>query len=216
MRTWRQKRKFICGYCKTWGLTILPGFSATSPLPFKKVARKQLLHVEQNLKARDLLGEKDVDGTWNAALDKIAFPPPAAGQKVIAWAAKELGTKEQPFGSNRGKRVEFYQSSTKAYYTFWCASFCWKAWQAAAGYKGVTNAGAWRSTDSLGTPVHAVIALEPGDLVSLNEGDGHVGLFVRLNVAAKTVTLIAGNTANSVKEEDYPISMIHSMCRPTI
>lgn len=215
MRTWRQKRKFIYGYSKSWGLTILPGFSATSPLPFKKVARKQLLHVEQNLKARDLLGEKDVDGTWNAALDKIAFPPPAAGQKVIALAAKEVGTQEIPFGSNRGKRVEFYQSSTGAYFDAWCASFCWKMWQL-AGYKGHTSAGAWDSTDHHGTPIHSVLALEPGDLVSLNEGKGHVGLYVRTNTAAKTITLFAGNTSNSVKEKDYPISMIHSMCRPTI
>jgi hypothetical protein len=213
MRTWRQKRKWIYGYSKEWGLKIVPGYSATSLLPFGKPARKQLLHVEQNLLARNLLLPKDVDGTWNKALDRIAFPPPVAGQLVIAAAAKEVGVQEDPFGSNRGKRVEFYQSSTGAYYLAWCASFCWKMWQVAGDYKGATSAGAWRSTDTLGTKV-SLATIQPGDLVSLNEGDGHVGLFVRINDSAKTVTLIAGNTSNSVKELDYSISMIHSICRP--
>jgi uncharacterized protein (TIGR02594 family) len=212
MRTWRQKRKWINGYSKNWGLPIEKGYSATSILPFGKPARRQLTRVQKNLLARKLILEKDVDGTWNTATDHIAFPPPKIGERVIALAAKELGTVEVPFGSNRGKRVNYYQSSTGAYNTFWCASFCWKMWQE-AGYKGPTSAGAWRSTDTIGTPVK-VADLISGDLVSLDEGDGHVGLYVRTNNAAHTVTLIAGNTSNSVKEVDYPINLIHSMCRP--
>lgn len=212
MRTWRQKRKWIYGYSKNWGLTIIPGFSATSGLPFKKVARKQLLHVEQNLLSRKLLLPKDVDGTWNTALDKIAFPPATPGERVIARAAKELGVREKPFGSNRGTRVLFYQSSTGAYNTFWCASFCWKMWQL-EGYKGPTSAGAWHSTDHIGTRIKLENA-QSGDLVSLNEGNGHVGLLVKINWNAHTVTLIAGNTSNSVKEKDYSIHLIHSICRP--
>jgi cell wall-associated NlpC family hydrolase len=217
MRTWRQKRKWIYGYAVTWmgKENVVKGFNPRSVLPFGKPARKQLLLDQKNLLARKLLAPYEVDGTWNTATDRIAFPPLSVGKRVIALAAKELGTVEVPFGSNRGKRVNYYQSSTGAYNTFWCASFCWKMWQE-AGYKGAVSAGAWRSTDLIGTKVVLAASLQPGDLVSLNEGDGHIGLFVKHNAAAKTVTLIAGNTSNSVKEVDYPISLIHSMCRPQL
>lgn len=215
MRTWRQKRRYIYGYSKNHGLAIEKGFSPKLQLPFGRPARRQLLRVQHNLEARKLLTEKQADGTWNTATDHIAFPPLPVGQKVIARAAREIGVQEKPFGSNRGTRVEFYQSSTGEYGQAWCASFCWKMWQL-EGYKGAVSAGAWRSTDDIGTTVGDADFLKPGDLVSLNEGDGHVGLFVKLNKPQNTVTLLAGNTANSVKEKDYHVSLIHSMCRPKI
>jgi hypothetical protein len=50
--------------------------------------------------------------------------------------------------------------------------------------------------------------------VSLNIGAGHVGLLLKKH--QNHVTLVAGNTADSVKEKDYPNAAIHSICRPVV
>ncbi len=63
-------------------------------------------------------------------------PPPAPrirdfGARQVAIAAREIGVKESPAGSNSGPRVRVYQVLTGAFGAPWCASF--SAWVAVQG-----------------------------------------------------------------------------------
>lgn len=191
------------------------GWVTNSFKPFGKPARHVVIRVCNHLEAEKKITHKENNGTLNTAVQHALLPPPpkpTIGQTMVKLALKEVGTTEDPFGSNRGRRVEYYQSSTGAYGEAWCASFCSKMARN-AGYKGTVSAGAWNLTDSHGTHVLGLAKAQPGDCVSLNEGSGHVGILESVQMDEGTVILIAGNTANSVQVHKYPISMIHSICR---
>lgn len=56
------------------------------------------------------------------------MPPFSAAEQLVRVASREVGTKEEPRNSNRGERVEEYQSATWLSGTGWpwCAAFvCW-------------------------------------------------------------------------------------------
>jgi hypothetical protein len=192
------------------------GITAESHLPPGKPYRAFLLRLQKHMHAQHPKNfpAKYVDGTFNRKTRLILAPPKVVtfGQKLVQRAIREVGTHEYPWGSNSGARVHFYQSSTGAYNAAWCASFVCKMAQE-VGYKGSVSAGAWDLTDNHGKRVKGTATALPGDVVSLNTGQGHVGILLRVNRTLGTVTLIAGNTGDSVKQKDYPISIIHSICR---
>lgn len=140
-------------------------------------------------------------------------PKPALtlGDKAVAYAMTQVGVHESPWGSNEGKDVRRYQSSTGAFGEPWCASFVSYCWQH-AGYDGPVSAGAWNLTDRCGVGVADVQHAKPGDAVSFDEGTGHVGMF--LAIIGTDVRTVDGNTNNQVAVRDRPISLIHSISRP--
>lgn len=148
------------------------------------------------------------------AFRETLIPPAAAltvGDKAVSYGMTQVGVHESPWGSNDGTDVRRYQTATGAFHTFWCASFvsyCWRK----GGYDGPVSAGAWNLTDRCGTKVADLAHAKPGDAVSLNEGAGHVGMF--LAHLGDKVRLLAGNTNNSVAVRDYDVSLIHSISRP--
>lgn len=208
-------RRGMIHYANVHELAIEKGFVVNTNLPLGKVARRFLTRLQRHMHAQHprAFPVKYIDGTLNSRTKAILVPPvpDSMGSKALIRALKEVGVHEYPWGSNRGRRVGYYQSSTGEYGAAWCASFCCKMWQL-AGYKGPTSAGAWNLTDNYGTRVSLENA-KPGDCVSLDTTQGHVGILERVNHTLGTVTLVAGNTSDSVKIKDYPMSMIHSICR---
>lgn len=207
----RKWRRAMNAYRKAWGLAKEPGFTVETGKPLGKPARALLRRIQENLHARGLLGEKFVDGTLNTPTQILLLPPLTMGDKAAAYALSQQGVHESPWGSNRGKDVHRYQSSTGAYNAAWCASFAFYCWQR-AGYKGPTSAGAWDSTDNYGQSIPSVTKALPGDLVSFDVGDGHVGLY--LSRTKTTVKTVDGNTSDQVAVRERPISSIHSISRP--
>src|SRR5215204_6481379 len=100
--------------------------------------------------------------------------------KALAYAASQLGVHEDPMGSNRGTRVEFYQRHdflAGGGYP-WCASFTLTCWEEGAGHPlPYKSAGAydlynWAKREGWSRPSKECI---PGDLIVFNIGSGHIG-----------------------------------------
>lgn len=206
----RPYRRAMEAYRRNWGLAKEKGFTIETGRPIGKPARRLLTRIQENLHARGVLPEKYIDGTLNSKTKALLIPPLSKADKAVAYALSQVGVHESPWGSNSGKDVRRYQSSTGAYGEPWCASFVWYCWQK-AGYRGPVSAGAWYSTDRIGTRV-GIAQARPGDLVSFNTGDGHVGMF--LSRTSTSVRTVDGNTSDQVAVRDRPISRIHSVCRP--
>lgn len=207
----RKFRRAMAAYRANWGLKREDGFTVESGLPLGKPARALLRRIQENLHARGLLPERYVDGTLNSKTQALLIPPLSMADKAVAYALSQQGVHESPWGSNRGGDVHRYQSSTGAYGAAWCASFFWYCWQV-AGYRGTTSAGAWDTTDSHGTHIVDIAHAKPGDGVSFDVGNGHIGMY--LSHTASTVKTIDGNTSDQVAVRERPISSIHSICRP--
>lgn len=206
----RKWRRVIEGYRREHGLAKEPGAVVETGLPFGKPYRRLITRVQKHLHARGIIKAEDVDGTLNGPTQRALDPPLTMGETAAAYALSQVGVHESPWGSNRGADVHRYQSSTGAYGAAWCASFFWYCWQR-AGYKGPASAGAWNTTDSYGTPVTLAHA-KPGDGVSFDVGDGHIGMY--LSHTKTTVRTVDGNTSDQVAVRDRPVSSIHSICRP--
>lgn len=208
----RKFRRSMEAYRRNWGLEKEPGFTVETGKPLGKPGRALLLRIQKNLHARKVLALKYVDGTLNSKTQALLIPPLSKADKAVAYSLSQQGVHESPWGSNRGEDVHRYQSSTGAYNAAWCASFFWYAWQK-AGYRGPTSAGAWYSTDHIGVRQTIHTAL-PGDGVSFNIGDGHIGMFLSVNWNTQMVKTNDGNTNNQVAVRERPIHSIHSISRP--
>lgn len=207
----RKYRRAMEAYRKDWGLKGEPGFTVETWKPLGKPARNLLRRVQENLHARELLDEQYIDGTLNSKTQALLIPPLTMADKAVAYAMSQQGVHESPWGTNRGRDVHRYQSSTGAYSAPWCASFYWYCWQK-GGYTGRTSAGAWNTTDTIGARVGGIAHARPGDAVSFNVGDGHVGMYLSHN--RSHVRTIDGNTSDQVAIRERPNATIHSICRP--
>jgi hypothetical protein len=127
------------------------------------------------------------------------FNPPTLGERIVAVAAKEVGTTEHPPGSNDGTRVNVYQSSTGAYRAPWCASFVlWVLRQ--AGYNGQVAptpayVPSWTNMIKVGGGGWQSVAFElarPGDLVTLWQSE-HIEIVTGRD--GDYLTCIGGNTS---------------------
>lgn len=144
-------------------------------------------------------------GTITTETRDVLRPALTRGQKVAAWELTQVGVHEDPWGSNRGKQIEVYQSSTGAYGLAWCASFQSYA-QRKFGYTGPISARAFDWTE-FGTEVpHA--AAKQGDPVVIREGEGHIGCFLNLEPNGD-IRMVSGNTNNAVGVGDYPAAISH-------
>ena len=136
---------------------------------------------------------------------------------VLQAAERELGVHEEPAGSNRGKRVEFYQSLdwlTGGGYP-WCVDFAWcyVVWYAVLKKKNpyptasVAQLEAWaRKNGWLG-----IGAPQPGDLLCLNHGQ-HVTICAA-KPANGYVRCLGGNQSDSVNYTTYKLSSVTTIVR---
>ncbi len=139
-------------------------------------------------------------------------------QSIIAVAESELGVTEQPLGSNRGKRVEFYQSfdwlAGGGY--AWCVSFSWGfvVWGSVLEKPNpyptasVGQLETWARKNGWAVPVGS---LRFGDLACF--GGNHVTIVHHLLPGGTKFAGIGGNQADSVKVSEYPRSAVTTVVR---
>lgn len=135
--------------------------------------------------------------------------PSSMAESVAALAEKEVGVRESPMNSNKGKRVQQYQSATWLEGTgwAWCAAFiCWLCKEAGMTAGRPRTAGAWdfeRWAKKKNTPA---TLYKPSSKVKIRRGDivvfyaSHIGLAVS-NESGGYVKTIEGNTDASGSRE---------------
>lgn len=143
----------------------------------------------------------------------------ALHDKALAYALAEekKGVHEIPLGSNRGPRVEHYQT-----YDWipgggypWCISFCQAAWAEGAGHKlPWASAGAYdilerAKRDGWTCPLSLAV---PGDLVIFNVGTGH-GAILRApwKGGSNPVLTVDGNVSDRVALRERSASLVRGV-----
>ena len=134
---------------------------------------------------------------------------------VMKWAKGELGVHEEPLGSNRGTRVEFYQAHDwlpGGGYP-WCASFVDTAWEVGGKRKlPFPSAGAWdlgNRARAAGWAVTSVKQLVAGDFVTFKAGAGHVAIFLAYRNGL--VETIDGNVDNAVELRSRTLTTVRDL-----
>lgn len=201
----------MVGYAHRHGLPaphdveLEKGFDVHSHALLGKPGRHFLARLQRNMVALlDANGKRvypkvSETGILDLATRNVLRPPLSRGEKVTKYELSQSGVHESPWGSNRGRDVERYQSSTGAYGLPWCASFqsyCWRKY----GYTGPISALAFAWLD-FGPHVHPSDAKQ-GDPVVIHEGEGHIGCFLNLE-SNGLVRMVSGNTNNAVGVGDY-------------
>lgn len=143
---------------------------------------------------------------------------PSLRNLMVELAASQVGVREHPKNSNRGKRVQEYQATTWLEGTGWpwCAAFiCWLVREALfqvptsqgpKGFKRPETAGAWdfeRWADKMaGKGVERFEAgqkpIEPGDILVFTFS--HIGIAEKAESKGRVAT-IEGNTDGSGTRE---------------
>lgn len=143
---------------------------------------------------------------WRYDLSQIR----EAVRRVIEVAAGEIGTFEQPDGSNAGPRVDVY--TTPGFHgSPWCALFAsWCFAQAEGGSPFGRIAGTWALYEWAQRKPGAVLSSaalpQPGDVFVILRGDqwdtenrrGHTGIVCHVLDTGKLCT-IEGNASNAVR-----------------
>lgn len=140
-------------------------------------------------------------------------------QRIIAVAEAELGVTEQPPGSNRGQRVEHYQSFdwlTGGGYA-WCVSFAWGfvVWHSVLKKPNpyptasVAQLAGWGERNGWAVPVASI---RIGDLACLGNGR-HVTIVHHLLPGGSRFAGIGGNQSDSVRVSEYDRSDITTLLR---
>jgi hypothetical protein len=139
--------------------------------------------------------------------DAVAGDASPLAQKLVRLAHGEVGVRESPKNSNRGKRVQEYQAADWLDGTGypWCASFiCWLCREAGVESRPRT-AGAWdfeRWARKSSTPANLLKPdrnqIKAGDIVVFTFS--HIGLAVE-DQEGDTVRTIEGNTDESGSRE---------------
>jgi hypothetical protein len=150
-------------------------------------------------------------------------------QRMVMIALTEVGVQEKPRGSNRGLRVDQYQSATDLdpkHWGAWCAAFvCWVMLQAMAAepgkrytFKRMTTAAvrfikSWslRQDDSTRTRDEPGLDIQPGDIVIYRFS--HTGIAVTAPDAQGCVQVVEGNTNKDGSREGYEVCKQTRKCR---
>jgi hypothetical protein len=163
--------------------------------------------------------------TWGALFGEESAPPVVTAPtdilgKVIQVAVGEIGTMENPLGSNRGPRVDQYLKAVgldPSSGSFpWCAAFVYFCFQQAASALSIPNPAirdaavldVWNRAGSQGVRRIANAEasstpslVQPGCVFAIKTGsaEGHMGLVEK--VAGVALTTIEGNTNNNGSRE---------------
>ena len=153
--------------------------------------------------------------TWAAIYSRIVgsstiTPSASIPERLVELAKKEVGVREHPRNTNRGKRVQEFQNATWLDGTgwAWCAAFiCWLCRE--AGVKDSVRpktAGAWdfeRWARKASSPVNlykpaSKTKIQAGDILVFSQS--HIGLASH-GQGVKSVSTIEGNTDASGSRE---------------
>lgn len=144
---------------------------------------------------------------------------PEEVRQVLATAIGEIGTVEQPDGSNRGKRVDLYTQPD--YGVPWCAAFvswCWAKREGGSPFGRILSVhqlAAWGLANG-----RIVTEPRPGDIwcIFRDAQHGHAGLVV-LSMPGELARLgfistVEGNSGNAVRGLIRPVASIARFVRP--
>lgn len=135
-------------------------------------------------------------------------------EKAVKYALNEAqkGVHEIPPHSNRGPRVEHYQS-----FDFlvgggypWCVDFWLASWVEGAGYNlpyrgaGAYNYLDWARKHGWAVPIQDAV---PGDAVVLNIGSGHMAMYLNFE-GHNEIKTVNGNVSDRVKISNYTTGLI--------
>jgi hypothetical protein len=144
----------------------------------------------------------------------MTVPPaaPAAGGgagAALAAAQGEVGTAEQPPGSNDSARIAQYRAATAgsavgpwcAYFVSWCAAQAGTPLgEAGQGFGSVSALYAWAQRTGRATPAGPGVTPSAGDLIVW--GSRHVGIVESVDPDGSIHT-IEGNSSNAVTRRTY-------------
>lgn len=169
------------------------------------------------------------EAAFELFLDRQKGVPSSLGiaARMVALALKEVGVRESPRNSNRGKRVQEYQRATWHEGTGWpwCAAFiCWLAKEAGMSEGRPTTPGAW-DFENWARKTNKATLFKPGSKTKIRPGDivvftfSHIGLAVA-HESDGAVKTVEGNTDASgsregggVYRKTRPLSQIRSVIR---
>ena len=145
-------------------------------------------------------------------------------EAALSAAIEDIGKKEQPPGSNRGKFVEECQACTwlRGSGWPWCRAAVLK-WRKQAGDKpGDLSAGAWDALNRAHKRGEVLAPSQwkqviPGDEVIWNIGSGHSSLFEKFEYVGGQVLVctIDGNSGDMVRRCQRPIGLVRGfICWP--
>ena len=148
-----------------------------------------------------------------------ALTSPAARPVVLA-AIGEIGTCEEPLGSNRGPKVDIYNGPDNLGFP-WCANFASWCWSHADGgspfgkLASVIKIRDWGARH--GHLIGAIDRLLPGDIWGIlrTDGHGHCGLVTAPELSGESISSVEGNCSNSVRGTTRPRAQLTFIVRPT-
>lgn len=162
------------------------------------------VHVELEASAKKL-AELRKDLTHDKAADKPVHPASAQGQEIVHAARKELGTRENPPGSNRNP-----YGPTAA----WCSSFATAMWRKAGVNIPVLPFSGdvfhWGQRNGHAYGKNALHEARPGDVLIFGTGpqstatSTHIGIVEK--VEGNRVTMIEGNSGDAVRRNTHTLS----------
>jgi hypothetical protein len=139
---------------------------------------------------------------------------PEGAREVLAAAIAEIGTREEPDGSNRGPRVDVYTAPYPA--IPWCAAFVSWAWSRREGGSPFGRIYSAHGLADWGQEHGRIVTIpQPGDVWTIFRDDvhGHAGLVVLVRPDG-TMCTVEGNSGNAVRGLIRPLASIARFIRP--
>ncbi|MEV4052312.1 CHAP domain-containing protein [Amycolatopsis sp. NPDC049688] len=177
---------------------LVPHYTRQSASTLRQVHAE----LEASAKKLDAL-RKDL--THDSAADKPTHPVSTKGQEIVHAARKELGTRENPPGSNRNP-----YGPTAA----WCSSFATAMWRKAGVKIPVLPFSGdvfhWGQRNGHAYGKNSLHEARPGDVLIFGTGPQNTATSTHIGIVEKVeghrVTLIEGNSGDAVRRNTHPLS----------
>ncbi|SFW84497.1 CHAP domain-containing protein [Amycolatopsis australiensis] len=188
------------------------GHAADLAPRYTRQSAATLRHVDAELKAAAAkLRTLRKDLTHDGVADKPghAHPHPSKvsgrGQEIVQAARKELGTRENPPGSNRNP-----YGPTAA----WCSSFATAMWRKAGVRIPILPFSGdvfhWGERNGHAYGKHSLHEARPGDVLIFGIGPQNTSTSTHIGIVEKVegnqVTMIEGNSGDAVRRNTHPLS----------
>ncbi|WP_103344008.1 CHAP domain-containing protein [Amycolatopsis sp. CA-126428] len=178
---------------------------------YTRQSASTLRHVDAELKAAaKKLHELRKDLTHDEVADKAVQTThpskvPGRGRDIVHAARKELGTRENPPGSNRNP-----YGPTAA----WCSSFATAMWRKAGVKIPVLPFSGdvyhWGERNGHAYGKHALHEAKPGDVLIFGTGPQNTSTSTHIGIVEKVegnqVTMIEGNSGDAVRRNTHTLS----------
>ncbi len=184
------------------------GHAADLAPRYTRQSASTLRHVDAELEAAaKKLHELRKELTHDGVVDKTVPAKAVSGRgtEIVHAARKELGTRENPPGSNRNP-----YGPTAA----WCSSFATAMWRKAGVKIPVLPFSGdvyhWGERNGHAYGKHALHEAKPGDVLIFGTGPQNTATSTHIGIVEKVegnrVTMIEGNSGDAVRRNTHPLS----------